>query len=235
MKRKKKIPVGYLERRKTWGKNREEILQIVSTGRYSYSEIVLKSPVKDTATLNHLKKLEDDNLIEKNHDGKKSYYILLKKGKETINEILRKNQEYLVGLKDIGDTYFAPRSELGVIMAACRLPWGIFPHLTINKKLNSLELLNMNDVAEIEKILYEKLSENIKNIRDRRAKFKNDVLKLLKEERFLLSFNIDLPKLNESIDKESLETLEKMSEKEVAARFKAELEMMENIDDSVFD
>ena len=113
-------------------------------------------------------------------------------------------------------------------MTICRLPWGIEPHLAINKQLNPLKLLNISDIEEIEKIIYKRLTENIKNIREHQTKFKNSAMELLEKERFTLSFNVDLPELHESIDKKSLETLEEMPEEEVTARFNAELEMMEN-------
>lgn len=224
-----------MENRETWETNRKKILEIISTKKLSYTDIILKSHMGSTATLNHLNQLIQDKLIDNLREGRNSYYVLTKKGKETINKIIREHQEYLGGLKDIGDTYLSLRSELGITMAICRLPWGIVPHLAINKKLNHLKLLNIKDIEEIEKIIYKRLTENIKNIREHQTKFKDNAMELLEKEKFVLSFNVDLHELHESIEKKSLETFEEMPEEEVTARFNAELEMMENIDDSVFE
>ena len=82
----KKPPEGYSERRKKWQKNRDKLLEIISSGKYNSKEIISKSPIKRTATLDHIKKMKDDEkLIEVIRENGKSYHILTDKGKKIIN------------------------------------------------------------------------------------------------------------------------------------------------------
>lgn len=236
MKRKqKKIPKRLLENKETWKTNSRNILQIISNGKYPFTEIISKSSLSKTTVLKHIRKMEQNNLIKNEWEDGRSYYVLTVKGKENLLDIVKNHQEFLGGLKNTGSTYFHNRSELGITMAICSLPWGIDPHLTVNVKLEPLHILKNDDIEDIEKILYERISKNLTNIREHDVKFRSDAVDLLDKEKIVLSFNVDLKKFDKSIKKKSLETLENMPEEEISARFQAELKSMENIDDSVFD
>lgn len=115
------------------------------------------------------------------------------------------------------------------------LSWGINPQLIINKKLAKLELLKPEDVGEIEKLLFKKIIKNVEYIKNHNSKYGKESLELLKDDKFMLNFNINLENIHKSIKEKSLETYENIPEEEVYARFKAELDWMKNIDDSVFD
>jgi len=225
----KKIPKRFLENREKWETNRAKILEIISSDKFTYTEIISKSGLSDTAVLNHFKKMQEDKLIENKREGTRSYYVLTTKGNENLLDIIREQQETAGRLKDTGTTYFVNRSELGLTLTICSLPWGIDPHMTNNVKLEQLKLLKTQDVEEMEKLLFKKLSKNIRDIREHNVKFQNDALNLLETEKFVLSFNVNLPDLHKSIKQKSLETLENMSDEEVTARFEEELGYMENV------
>jgi predicted transcriptional regulator len=230
----KELQGRLLQNKETYEKNRKKILEIISSEKYYLDEIISKSFIGKKTVLKHLKIMQKENLIDNFHEDGKSYYVLTTKGKEILEDV-RKHQEFLGNLKNTGSTYFNIRSELGIALSICSLPWGIVPHMTINEKLEPLKLLKNDDIEEIEKIIFEKISKNIKNIREYNVNFRRDALDLLEQEKFVLSFNVDLTKIHKSIEEKSLETYEDMPEEEIASRFQAELDQEEDIDDSVFD
>lgn len=208
--------------------NRNKILESTKNGKKSLSEIVSQTSLSKTAILNHIERMKSTHLIKQeviktDQKRNKIVYSITEKGIEIINpaniKLFLKNLENITN-KDSRIIY--DYSELGSTLTICSLPWGIDPHLIINKKLEKLELLKWNDVEEIEKLLYKKIMKNIKSIREHQTQFRSDALELLEKDRFMLGFNIDLANVHESIKKNSLEKLEKMSPEERQSYFDAD-------------
>ena len=237
----KKESKRLLQNKATWKENRDKILESVKNEKKSLDEIKSQTLLSKTTILNHIEKLESTHLIKEelvktDKKRNKIVYSITEKGRETINPAdIKLFLRYLEDIENNDGQIIYDYSELGLVLAICSLPWGINSHLIINKKLEKLELLKRNDVAEIEKLLYKKIRKNIRNTGEHQVQIRTDALRLLKKDRFVLGFNIDLAKVYKSIEKKSLETLESMSEEEIASRFQADIDWMENIDDVELD
>lgn len=220
----KKIPLRLIQNQNTKKRNKLEILTAIENNECSLSELVKITELSRPAILEHLDEMQKEKLIEKKfpktkQKGKRIVYAILDKGRKTIN-VERGYQMLLEGLIKNGRIIFG-YSELGMTLTRCSLPWGIDPYLIMEKNLEKLKLLEYNDVEEIEKLLYRKIASKIKYIQERRTKFREESLESLKKDKFVLGFIIDLPQVHKSINKNSLDEIENMSDEEISSHFKS--------------
>jgi len=229
----KKIPKRYLQNLDTKINNIREIYYLVKDEKYTQADIISKTKLSRPTVKSHLKMMIEKKMIEtkeilNNSKEKRIIYTLI-----TINPAKIKSFEtYLETLTKNGGAVFRDYSELRMILNICSLPWGIEPQTIINKKLAKLKLLKQEDVEEIEKLLFKKIMTNVEDIKNYRSKYGKEPLEFLKDDNFVLSFNINLDKVHESIKQKSLEKLENMSTEEISSKFDAD---DAEIDDSVFD
>lgn len=225
----KKISKRILQNKATEIENRNKILECTKNGKKSLSEIKSQTSLSKTTILTHLEHMQSTHLIKReiiktDQKRDKIIYSITEKGIETINPAnIKLFLGHLESIANNGGRIIYDYSELGISLAICSLPWGIDPHLIINKKLEELKLLKWNDVEEIEKLLYKKIMKNVKHIREHQSRFKADALELLEKDRFVIGFNIDLTKIHESIKKNSLEKYENMTPEERRSHFDADL------------
>lgn len=169
-----------------------------------------KSTGLSAAGLNDIRKiLLNEKLIESTIiDGKKAYKIT-EKGTISLG-----SYPYLAHLINAihsrdGKYHYDYSRTTGSIMSL-DLPWGILTDLTYDKELEDLNLLSQNDVLEIEKLLYEKIRNNIKK------------RKLNKEQigKMVLGFYIDYNEVIKSFKEKSLEYSDNSFEEEWELRTK---------------
>ena len=243
-KKRKKISKKFLQDKKTWNKHHEKILENIKNGKNTLTELEKDTGLSRTTILKHLDDMREKHLLERklvpkklNQRGggkRKIFYIITEKGIINLNEI-KIHREYLNNKEKSGSSMFYDYSELETILCICSLPWGIDSHLIINKKLEKIKILKREDVEEIERLLYEKLVENIKYIREYQLKFRSESLKLLEEDEFLLGFKINLDKIHKSIKKKSLERFDNMTDEEIDSCLDSDNAIAELSDDSVLD
>ncbi len=147
--------------------------------------------------------LLERKLIEPIIQNGKKVYKITKKG-----ITLSATYPYLARLIDEihsrdGRNFSDYSTMMGSILSS-KLPWGIESHLICDKDVEKLQLLSSKDVSEIEKLVYEKISNNIK---------KN---KLNKQQvgKMVLGFDIEYDALFESIIQQSLLYLKHISKEE---------------------
>ncbi len=221
----------YVKRNRTVTTNRNKILEIIGESKKSFTEIKRNVPYSEQILSKHLEYLQNEEKIEKKeHDDKKMYYVLTDKGKKIINYGRIQRTYFENMLKS--DRIIFDGSDLGLFLRVFDLPWGIEPKLIINRKLAKLKLLKPEDVEEIEKLIFEKIMTNIKDIRSYGRISGEESLKLFTYDNFMLNFNIDLDQVHKSIKEKSLEKLKNKSAEEISLKFELD---DEEIDDSVFD
>ena len=216
----KKIPKRYLQNLDTKINNIREIYYLVKEEKYTQSEIITKTKLSRPTVKAHLEMMIEKKMIETKeivnpNQQKKVIYVLM-----TINPAKIKSFEtYLETLTNNDSAVFGDYSELGIILNVCSLPWGINTHLMINPELKRLELLKRDDVEEIERLLYEKIRNNIKHVDDHKMKFREQSLKLLDDDTFSINFSIDLTNVHKSIEEKSLEMFDNMTDEEISSKF----------------
>lgn len=136
-------------------------------------------------------------------DNKKKYY-LTKKGTISVSDL-----NFLsIGLENIKSRdgkYHSTYSRLYPSMISSSLPWGIDSDLIVDTEIDDLNLLTREDVNEIEKLLFRKMSKNIL-----KRKFDEKLIG-----KMILGFTIDYTELIESIKKQSLDYMENISKEEL--------------------
>ena len=151
-----------------------------------------------------LKILQEEKEIKLELIDNKKKYKLTKKGTISVADL-----NFLsIGLDNIktrNGKYYSTYSRLNPNMTSSSLPWGIESDLTIDKEIDSLNLLTRSDVAEIEELLFRKLSKNIPK--------KKLTEKFLGQ--MILGFTIDYNELTQSIKKHSLDYYENISKEEL--------------------
>ena len=219
----KKIPKRYLQNLDTKINNFREIYYLVKEEKYTQSEIIKKTKLSRPTVKFYLEMMIEKKMIEtkeilNDSKGKKIIYTLI-----IINPAKVKSFEtYLETLTKNGSAVFRDYSELRMMLNICSLPWGINTHLMIRPELKRLKLLKRDDVEEIERLLYEKIRNNIKYVDDHKMEFREQSLKLLDDDAFSINFSIDLANVHKSIDKKSLEIFDNMSDDEISSKFESQ-------------
>ena len=173
--------------------SRNKVLNSLRKSPKRFKELLADTELTPSG-LNEIRKiLLDEKLIE--HiliDGKEGYGIT-KKGTISLA-----NYPYLAYLIDNihsrDGRYHSDYTTTTGSILFLNLPWGIHSDLTYDKDIEKLNLLSPKDVLEIEKLLFEKISYNIKK------------KKLNKEQigKMVLGFDINYVEVLKSIKEKSL-------------------------------
>ena len=158
------------------------------------SKELLKDTGLSVAGFNEIRKiLLDEKLIDHTLINGKEGYTITKKGITTL-----KNYPYLAYLIDNihsrDGRYHSDYTTTTGSILSLNLSWGIHSDLTYDKDMGKLNLLSPKDVIEIEKLLFDKISNNIKK------------KKLHKEQigKMVLGFDINYIEVLKSIKEKSL-------------------------------
>ena len=150
--------------------------------------------------LNELQKKEE---IEKTIKDGKTVYQLTKTGIDSLEDFINISKDYQ-GIKNRNGKHFRDYSSLWGSMITSRLHWGLESDLILDKNLIKNNILSKEDVEDIEILLFEKLSKNIK---------KKDLDENIFGE-MVLGFKIEYPELVASIKENALLYFNNMSKEE---------------------
>lgn len=176
----------------------------------------------------HLKEFLSNGLVSYSPIGKK--YTKTKKGKIKLNTIAFQKLILDTIIDKSGDNK-TDYSGLQTELENCSLVWGIESNLIIGKKLQDVKfirkrskkeikknILTPEDVEDIERLLYSKIVNNLKEFS--RFHIKHDkVKKALQDERFVVNFNISMKDIQDSIQLKSLETFDKLTPVKIKNKF----------------
>jgi predicted transcriptional regulator len=185
-------------------RSREKVLISLKTGPKRFKDLEKETELS-AAGLNDIRKiLLEEKVIESTLLDGKSAYKITKKGKDSL--LKYNNLSFDINeIKSRDGVYFRDHSTLNGGINTSKLSWGIRSDLTVDKKINKLNLLSSDDVVDIEKLVYEKLKKNISKNKLK----KNEIGKLI------LGFSIDYSQLLQSINEKALEYYEIMSKEEI--------------------
>jgi len=142
-----------------------------------------------------LNDLDGDKKIERiAHEGKLAYAIT-KKGRGTIVELGILGVE-ATDVMQQGGVYFEDYSNWRGTMYLYDLPWGMQDDLILDKNLKKLNPITKKTVSELQELLYRCIKEDVK------------------KRRIHLDETIDYKDLVKSIEEQSMDYLEIMSDKE---------------------
>jgi predicted transcriptional regulator len=151
-----------------------------------------------------LKILQKEGEIKLELIDDKKKYKLTKKGTVSVSNLnlLSMNLEKI--MSDEGK-YYSTFSGLTPSMSSCGLAWGIDSDLTLDKNIDSLNLLSKKDVGDIEEFIFKILSKNIP---------KNKLDEKISGE-MILGFVINYSELIKSIKNKSLDYINNITKEEL--------------------
>jgi len=174
-------------------------------GPHSFSkleEITQLFPGTLNAVLNDL---EEDKKIERITHERKMAYAITKKGRGTIVELGILGVE-ATDLMQKGGVYLEDYSNWRGTMYFYDLPWCMQDDLILDKNLKKLNPITKETATELQKLLYRCIKED--------AKKRRIHLDGTKDGKVILGFNIDYKGLVKSIEEQSMDYLEIMSDRE---------------------
>ncbi len=153
-----------------------------------------------------LNDLDGDEKIERiAHEGKMAYAIT-KKGRGTIVEL------GILGVvatevMQKGGVYHEDYSNWRGSMYFNNLPWGVQDDLILDKNLKKLNPITKKTTSELQKLLYRCIKEDVKK--------RKIHLDETKDGKVILGFNIDYKDLVKSIQEQSMDYLDVISDREL--------------------
>jgi predicted transcriptional regulator len=180
-------------------KSRNKILFALKEGSKRFVDLKRETGLSPRG-LNDIRKiLLEEGLIQQ--DNSKAYE-LTEKGKESSVNASQFNAKTEIKI-DLNYSIW-DYSTMNGGLSALSLPWGISSELIRDKKINHSEILSQKDVGEIEELMFKKMVMNKVNEKyfDKRNK------------KMVISFELDLEKVSESIEKQSLEYVENITDEE---------------------
>ena len=184
-------------------RSRNKVLIALKKEPMRFTDLKTETKLSAVGLTSILKILQEEKEITQELIENKIKYKLTKKGTISLSD-LNFLSITLTNIKSRNGKYYSTYSQLNPSMNSSSLPWGIESDLTIDKEIDSLNLLKRSDVSEIEELLFRKISKNIsKKMIDK---------KLIGE--MVLGFTIDYPELIQSIKRQSLDYMNNISEKE---------------------
>lgn len=139
-------------------RHRNIILNALKDSPKRFSELAKSTGFSDAGLDKMLKGLRKDKLIE--HDSKNKLYSLTNHGLKILQTA---DISYITNRIQSDNGMYYPRySGVSQSLIPQRASGAIRPFLYIDKNLDSLNLVSTNDVEEIEKIVFRKLSKNIR-------------------------------------------------------------------------
>ena len=157
-------------------------------------------------------------------------YTQTRKGKIELNTIAFQKLILDSIIKKSGNNK-TDYSGLQIELENCSLAWGIQSNIIISKKLQNIEfvrkgskkeikknILNPEDVEDIERLLYSKISKNLKEFGQFHIKY-DKVKGALQDEIFVVNFNINMKDIRDSIRLKSLEIYDNLTPDEIKNKF----------------
>ena len=185
--------------------NRTKIRQELKNGPKRFKDLGKTTGFSPTGLSKMLKELVSEDKIQKTlHEGKEAYSLSKKQLHDfndffnvthTINSIIQK-----------GGKQHHDYSQLQTSMLFMEFPWGIESSVTVDKDLQKMNPIRVEDVSTIEKTLFQLVQNNAYD-----GKIKLD---RSKQGKIILCFDIDYAKLIESIDENTLEYYNNMEKRE---------------------
>ncbi len=195
-------------------KNLDKILKSLQSEEKSYTQLELEltskltpelKPAFSSATLaKHIKELLRTREIEPSMQNGKPVYKLGDKGIINPADIMLAIS-YLKNIKKRGGGIQYDYSQLEGSIVSSSLPWGISSYFVRDDDLKNIKILTRDDVADIEKMIFNKIKHNIKNKKQKQ---------IITQGNFQLGFNVDYAQLLESINSDSLEYYAIMAKEE---------------------
>jgi len=168
--------------------NKETILNLLEDSPKRFTDLQKVTKFSPTGLTSMLKRLVDENEIEKIIHEEKSAYSITDHGKQLLDR--GKATHTINTIEKNGGIFYYNYSGISEVLETHRLMGGIYPYLVIDKNLDELNLLSTSDMLDIEKFVLEKF-----------IKKKNK----LKQESFgklVFGFVIDYPKLLNTVTKD---------------------------------
>ncbi len=186
--------------------NQDKILKSLQSEEKSYTQLKLElTPEFSPATLaKHIKELLATREIEPSMQNGKRVYKLGDKGIINPADIMLAIS-YLKNIKKRGGGIQHDYSQLEGSIVSSSLPWGISSYLLMDNDLKNIKILTREDVGDIEKLIFNKIKHNIKNVKQKG---------IVTQGNYQLGFNVDYAQLLESIKADSLEYYAIMSKEE---------------------
>ena len=187
--------------------NRGKIIRLLHDKPKRFTDLREESGFSPRGLTTMLKDLVANKKIEKIiHEGKETY-ALTKKGEKSFLEL--SEISFIIDLiQKGGGSYHQGYSNIRDSMWFCRFPWGIQDDLVLDKRIGEkLNPLTKDFVMDLQNYLFKKLRENVKN--------KKIQLDKTKEGNIILGFIFDYKELVESIEKNSLEHYNNVTEEEL--------------------
>ncbi|MCA9828749.1 MAG: hypothetical protein KC444_10275 [Nitrosopumilus sp.] len=171
--------------------NKRFILSLLECSPKRFTDLQKDTNFSPTGLTSILKRMMEENEIEKTtHHGKASYAVtnagkqILERGKVT---------QILNAIEKNGGIYYYNYSGVSEILHTHRLMGGIYPYLATDRNLDKLNLLSTSDILDIEKFILDKLIK-------KRNKLKKETTGQL-----VFGFVIDYPKLINTIERDPKE------------------------------
>lgn len=142
------------------GKNERRILQILSMGRMKFTDLRDASGLSDPGLLMVLKRLQKVDKVQRKEKGKEVFYMT--EGGSTAQEILYLG-DAIERLRDDACRYYIDFSNSDQSEATgYGPPFGIWSHLFLDKDIGkAYNPFSKRDIFELEKIMFDKIKENI--------------------------------------------------------------------------
>jgi len=195
-------------------RSRNMVMNVLKTEPKRFKDLQEETGLS-AAGLDEIRKiLLEEKKIVRELIGKKAVYRLTKKGEKSFDRVFLISHKVERIIKNNG-VHHPNISQNTLSLLSCNLPWGIDSDLIVDERIDSLNLLSSDDVLDIEKFIFEKLSKNIpkKQLDDKKI---GDVV---------LGFSIDYQKLLDSIKQQSLLYAKHM--------LKEERKLLEKMDDDI--
>jgi len=165
-------------------KNERKILRILSMGRMQFNDLARASGLSDPGLSKVLKRMQKKEIIQWKEKGKKGFYMT--KGRGNIHEILYLG-DAIENLREDTCKYYIDYSDNDQSKATgYGPPFGIWSHLFLDEEIAKFHNpFSKQDIFEIEKVIFDKLKDNIGDNKFRIAHKIKD-----KDKRIILGFEI---------------------------------------------
>lgn len=184
-------------------RSKNMIINELKNGPKRFTDLQNETGLSAVGLNDTLKMMKNENIVESVLIDDKQKYRLTKKGENIIEKYSYLSND-INAIRFRYGTHIRDYSRLWGSILSSELNWGIESDLTLDNDIKDLNLLEPNDVAEIEKFVYEKLAKNINK----------DKVKKVENGKMILGFSIDYNELVKSIKEKALAYYNHISEEE---------------------
>lgn len=140
--------------------NKESIILALSEPK-RFSELEKTLKMSQTTLTKHLNELESENKIEKIIQNGKPVYQLTKKGESYLMDAINLSND-VDRIRSRGGKHYRYRSSFGDILQKPKSSLGVESDLTLDKELDKLHLLHIDDINDIKELVLKKIVKNMK-------------------------------------------------------------------------